>query len=78
MTHDELAQFHEQRMAHLFASAPPQATEATARETRIQACLNFCRNISEQELVDSGLQPHAARSSPCYAASSADALTSMN
>lgn len=60
LTLDDLDHFSDARLAHLFAPATRQADADTlARLTRIVACLNFCRDVADEELSEGGL--HAAR-----------------
>lgn len=61
LTLDDLDHFSGPNMAHLFAPSTRHADADTlARLSRLVACLNFCRDIADDELVDGGL--HAARS----------------
>ncbi len=60
LTLDDLDHFSDASLAHLFAPATRQAdADALARLTRIVACLNFCRDVADEELGEGGL--HAAR-----------------
>lgn len=57
LTLDDLDHFNNTGMAHLFASANRRVnTDSTARVARILACLNFCRDIPDTELVVGGMQ----------------------
>lgn len=57
---DHFNHFNDRSMALLSAPTPQRAdAETLARLARIVACLNFCRDIPNEELVEGGL--HAAR-----------------
>lgn len=60
LTLDDLDHFNNSGMAHLFAAGGRRADPDTmVRLARIVACLNFCRDIPDNELVAGGL--YAAR-----------------
>jgi len=60
LTLDDLDHFNDCSMAPLSARPPQRAdAETLTRLARIVACLNFCRDIPNEELVEGGL--HAAR-----------------
>jgi hypothetical protein len=60
LTLDDLDHFNDRGMAlQGGASAPRTDAETLRRLARIVACLNFCRDIPDEELVEGGL--HAAR-----------------
>ena len=60
LTFDDLDHFDDRSMALRSAPSPqPTDAETLRRLARIVACLNFCRDIPDEELVEGGL--HAAR-----------------
>ncbi len=60
LTFDDLDHFDDRSAAQLFAPATQRVdADMLARRARILACLKFCRNISDRELVEGGL--HTAR-----------------